>query len=363
MRVIPSRRSAPPARVNAGDCGCGGGKSTGGSRAGSQFSYGVLERPRYYARQLMTPDDLLLEADYFRDKLRRHNMFLHGWGVVCGALVCVVPRREPARGSALNERQTSRLRANDARSQYQSGNGKENGNGAGGNEPWLVRVEPGYILGPYGDEIIIDKPIEVPLRGHGVSGCGADSSDDLADPWCSEVYVDHREGPFYIAVRYEECQVRPVRGQPSGCGCDEEPCEYSRFRDGFRIGILDCCPVDQDRENAPKDGAWDPPFDRHCPACPISPWVVLAAVKIADDGRVTDIDNCSCRRIMVTTRDQWTTCTGTNCDHHEGEETVEVNEAAGAAGVSPGDDAAGTGLTGPAEAAPAEEARGKPKRR
>ena len=50
----------------------------------------VVELPRYYPRQLITPDDLTLEQDYFLARHRRHNRLLHGWGVVCGALVCPV---------------------------------------------------------------------------------------------------------------------------------------------------------------------------------------------------------------------------------------------------------------------------------
>ncbi|PYV22134.1 MAG: hypothetical protein DMG27_18945 [Acidobacteria bacterium] len=41
----------------------------------------IAERPRYFPRQLITPDDVTLEQDYFRNKLRRHNRLLHGWGV------------------------------------------------------------------------------------------------------------------------------------------------------------------------------------------------------------------------------------------------------------------------------------------
>ena len=59
----------------------------------SCFPFGIQERPRYYPRQLMTPGELTLEAEYFRDRMRRHNVYLHGWGVVCGALVCVVPAK------------------------------------------------------------------------------------------------------------------------------------------------------------------------------------------------------------------------------------------------------------------------------
>ena len=46
-----------------------------------------LERTRYYAGQLVGPDDLTEDQRYFRERLRRHNRLLHGWGVVCGARV------------------------------------------------------------------------------------------------------------------------------------------------------------------------------------------------------------------------------------------------------------------------------------
>src|SRR5215470_1511513 len=73
-----------------------------------------LERVRYFPRQLVTADDLTQDQEYFRNKLRRHNRLLHGWGVVCGARVK---------------------------------------KGAGDCE---VVIEPGYLLGPHGDEIGID---------------------------------------------------------------------------------------------------------------------------------------------------------------------------------------------------------------
>src|SRR4051794_29921151 len=130
-----------------------------------------LERPRYFPRQLMTPDELTLEAEYFRARLRRHNVYLHGWGVVCGALVCVVPA------------------------------------GEGTTKPWTVRVQPGYVLGPFGDEIHIGSGCEVSVRGTGTAGV----HDDLDDPWCTEVYVEQPAGPRYVAVRYREFPTRPVR--------------------------------------------------------------------------------------------------------------------------------------------------------
>ncbi|MEU7000201.1 hypothetical protein [Nonomuraea sp. NPDC046570] len=243
--------------TTTGYSACCGQDGTG--QAGSD----TLERPRYFPRQLITPDDLTLEADYFRDRMRRHNRYLHGWGVVCGALVCVVPAR------------------------------------TGGNEPWLVRVEPGYVLGPYGDEIVVDQACEVPLRG-----------EVGTDPWCAEVYVKDRTGPLYVAIRYREHRARPIHAQPAGCDCDQLACEYSRFRDGYEFGILDSCPAShQPPGGEPQSG------NPACPAPPDSPWVVLAEVTADEDGTITKIDNCSCRRIVSSSRDTPGRCGGTDRDY------------------------------------------------
>src|SRR5688500_6283212 len=78
-----------------------------------------LERTRFFPRQLVTPDDLTQDQDYFREKLRRHNRLLHGWGVLCGACV--------RRGRGTCE----------------------------------AVIDPGVILGPFGDEIVIDRAVTI----------------------------------------------------------------------------------------------------------------------------------------------------------------------------------------------------------
>ena len=50
---------------------------------------GTLERLRYFAGQLLSPDDLTLEQDYFRARLRRLNRELLGSGVVGGLDISV----------------------------------------------------------------------------------------------------------------------------------------------------------------------------------------------------------------------------------------------------------------------------------
>jgi hypothetical protein len=69
-------------------------------------------RPRYFAGQILDPATLEAEQDYHRDKLRRHNLALHGFGVVSGLGVRVE---------------------------------------AGSDGPRVV-VDPGYAIDPLGDE-------------------------------------------------------------------------------------------------------------------------------------------------------------------------------------------------------------------
>jgi len=100
--------------MSANDCTCGT----------AVLERSTLERPRFFPRQLITPDDLTLGQDYLRNKIRRINRYLHGWGVVCGARVV-----QPAKAQA-----------------------------------WKVVIQTGYILGPFGDEIVLDREICFDLR-------------------------------------------------------------------------------------------------------------------------------------------------------------------------------------------------------
>jgi hypothetical protein len=249
---------------------------------------GVLELPLYYARQVLTPVDLTLEQKYFRDKMRRHNRLLHGWGVVCGALVCLVPEDKEPKRTDTGEREARKP------------------------QPWKVRVTSGYVLGPYGDEILIDCERVIDLRTVGVEGeCGGDHHHgEPADPWCAEVFVKRDPGPLWLAVRYKELKTRPVR-VASGCGCEDSQCEYSRLRDGYEIGVLTACPPSH--ENPPDiDDLFKGPAPG-CPDCPADPWVVLARVEMDPDGTIRAIDNCSCRRNVVSFARIWWRCEGDDC--------------------------------------------------
>lgn len=219
-----------------------------------------IERVRYFPRQLLTADDMRVEQEYFREKARRHNRYLHGWGVVCGCTVENVP---------------------DAKT-------------------WTVRVCPGYAVGPQGDEILIDDCRDVDLK------LGA-TPDPCTVRWpCPPTGTMPAENQdklavVYVAARYAECFSRPMRVHPAGCGCDESSCEYSRIRDSYEIKVLWELPQSHVKA-AQDDEAWcatlqkiDPVLRRlhtfpapPCPECVLDPWVVLATVSFPGNLSVGD---------------------------------------------------------------------------
>jgi|CXWL01.1.fsa_nt_gi hypothetical protein len=203
----------------------------------SEFSEcGCLERVRYFPRQLITAVDMLDEQNYFLEKLRRHNRFIHGWGIVCGLSV------KAAATTAL---------------------------------PWQAAICPGYALSAFGDEIYLGKEQSFDLatclfQPAECSPCDRSIHDTAA--------LESKNK--YIVIKYAECKTRPQRTMPAGCGCDETVCEYSRIRDGFEIICLPMLPKSHDDtfkelEAKNKNAGL-------CPPCPPDPWLVLARVEIPD---------------------------------------------------------------------------------
>jgi hypothetical protein len=253
-----------PTMTNA-TSGCGG----NGTAQGQTAKAGFAERPRFFPRQLITPDDLTLGQEYLRNKMRRHNRYVHGWGVVCGARV---------------------VKSAD-------------------NLAWKVVVKPGYILGPYGDEIMIDRDRCFDLRTKCITGVTGDvcTGTEVPDPFCSGTQTPPPKDPIYVAVKYQETMARPVRVQPVGCGCDDSSCEYSRWQDGYQICVLDHCPTSH-VDPPSLDDLGKPHGIPDCPPCPTDPWVVLAKVTVDPNGVVQVIDNCSCRRMVISLAPYWTRC-------------------------------------------------------
>ncbi len=223
----------------------------------------TLERVRHFPRQLLTVDDMDTDQDYFREKLRRHNRFLHGWGVVCGLEVLPAPAEDAC---------------------------------------WRVRITPGYALGPYGDEIFVPDPVYVDL-----AKCGPAGITDPCEPDMALLRDVQTAGTIlYIAIKYEECLASPVRAMTASCDCDEVACEYSRIRDSFHIDCLTALPQSHQQPRLPllcdlrKENGLPA-----CPPCPTDPWVVLAMVQLPGQRQtsvnIDNINNVVRRQLLYTT--------------------------------------------------------------
>jgi hypothetical protein len=262
MHTITNHNSSPS--PSTADCGCGcGGSSASPCLTGGSIS---LERTRYFPRQVVGPEDLTQDQRWIRDKLRRHNRLLHGWGIVCGA-------------------------------------GVRQGKGA-----CELVVQPGYILGPYGDEIVIDREVTIDACLVDPSGNAAGPCGDV-DPWCSPVRVARAaDAPLYLAVRYDECETRPVRVHSCDCGCDDSGCEYSRIRDSFALKLLTELPASYRdlRPPRPQD-VWSCQQRGDCPPCPDEPWVILADVTVGD-AEIVSLDCFAHRRLVVSFAEQFVYC-------------------------------------------------------
>src|SRR5450830_1543875 len=150
---------------------------------------GMLEclcRPRFFAGQILTADDLNRLDGYIRGKHRLHNRQLHGWGVVNGLEVTCNP----------------------------CGDG--------------VAVGCGYALSPCGDDIVVCEAVSVDVCAL-IKRCCADEGYDPCDPPRLPRPRDCEEGEqeWILAIRYAETPTRgvtPLRTPdctgscPGGCG-------------------------------------------------------------------------------------------------------------------------------------------------
>lgn len=128
-----------------------------------------LCRPRFFAGQLLTEDDLNRLDRYIVEKNKLHNRYLHGWGVVCGLEVVCHP-------------------CDDA-----------------------VIVRPGYALSPCGEDIIVCDQTVVPVCDL-IKAC----QDQQRSQWECEPYpygpaddCNDRCKEWVLTIRYDE---KPSRG-------------------------------------------------------------------------------------------------------------------------------------------------------
>lgn len=178
------------------DCGCGcGGEATASRTA-------AFVRPRFFAGQLLTEDDLGLLVDYLTAKGRLRNRSLSGPGVVCGLGVTCDP--------------------------------------CGGG---TVVVRPGHALDCAGNDIVVSCTERVDVRAlvreRRVGALGVD---------CEEPCDDDGTRRYGLFVRYQELPVEPVAPYATEEPCASAGCVPSRVREGFRF-LVKCGDFEDHRHN------------------------------------------------------------------------------------------------------------------
>ncbi|MFE1931968.1 coiled-coil domain-containing protein [Streptomyces sp. NPDC059474] len=176
------------------DCGCGcGGDATRTS---------AFVRPRFFAGQLLTEDDLSLLVEYTTAKARLHNRSLYGQGVICGLGVTCDP--------------------------------------CGGG---TVAVHPGHALDCAGNDIVVPcterVDVQALLRERRISGLGVD---------CGENCDDEGGRSYGLYVRYRELPVEPVAPYATEEPCPSPGCVPSRIQEGYQF-VVKCDDFEDHRHN------------------------------------------------------------------------------------------------------------------
>lgn len=181
----------------SGGCGCAACGTGSGTCAETSF-----KRPRFFAGQLLTEDDLQAMMDYVVGKNRLHNRYLFGEGVVCGLSVTCHP--------------------------------------CGGGQ---VVVAPGFALDCCGNDLVLPcaetldtAALLRDLRKRQLAGY------DCGDPCDKE--GDRRKYGLYLT--YKETPADPVAPYASGDPCGQQGCEPTRIQEGYGFELrCDCIPERQ----------------------------------------------------------------------------------------------------------------------
>jgi len=136
-----------------------------------------LCRPRFFAGQLLTEEDLNRLDDYIVKKNKLHNRYLHGWGVVCGLDVVCNPCLDQSAQVTIKQ----------------------------------VIVKAGYALSPCGEDIIVCDDQSVDIGKH-IQACRqVQRQVNCEPPWptSSTECQEHTED-WVLALCYAEKQSRGI---------------------------------------------------------------------------------------------------------------------------------------------------------
>jgi hypothetical protein len=198
---------------NVAGCGCGG--ACGGGPVPANLTATAFVRPRFFAGQLLTEDDLSALTAYTTSKDRLHNRYLFGAGVVCGLRVSCDP--------------------------------------CGGG---TVTVQPGYALDCCGNDLLLPcattLDVNAMIRDLRATQLGKDCGDPCASQGTASSGQQNATPArrYCLYARYGEQPTDPVAPYATGEPCGQVACEPTRIREGISFVLK--CPVDA----PPPDDLW-----------------------------------------------------------------------------------------------------------
>lgn len=251
-----------------------------------------LAHPKYSFGMLLEARHLALEHRYHATRMNTHDIRLHDFGTVCGLRV----DRHPAA---------------DCVNRY-------------------VILRPGIALDCCGREIVVPEDVYVPLYAGATSGwCGAPAALQSQPP---------TSGPrtkLYVYLRYQQCDTDPVPMYVRNCGCCADACEHagcvpSVTREGYEISVSTTPPVPWRNPAGAAFCAWldaqlkgpgvsanahvlvDRTLEQALCAVVTEPCIdvcaigsndelLLATIAFDANDNLQSIDNCTDRRIVVST--------------------------------------------------------------
>lgn len=177
-----------------------------------------LCRPRFFAGQLLTEEDLNRLDRYIVKKNQLHNRYVHGWGVACGLeVVC-----HPCEGTVL--------------------------------------VRPGYALSGCGDDIVVckEEPVDVCKL---IGECCSPEPAECEAPRARPAGCDDLEHRWVLAICYRETPSRGVAAL-KGSGTSQcsaktvQPCEPTVTCEGYYFKVY------QAPQQDPKETSFGAMIDR-----------------------------------------------------------------------------------------------------
>lgn len=202
----------------------------------TECEFDPFVRNHFFTGKMMGAGEFDTESHYHAEKLRHHNLRLHGWGVVCGLRV----RQHPSP---------------DCRMRY-------------------LLIDPGSALDCCGREILVTRQEFLDVGQH---------------PAVKQKTGDGLLHTLQVALCHRECPTEDVPVLYDECGCDDTRCAPNRILESFAYDVLVDPPLQEGIGTVAAAGAFVT-TDLHG---------VTGTMRATAEGKVALVDPGDARRALV----------------------------------------------------------------